>query len=236
METGRGKKHIKAALADVELLRAKVHENPEDVFALSNVKRYQCRRFEDTYRDLISTSNYGPACRFFLDELYSPKDFSQRDTEFSRIAGTIERIFPKSIVEVACSLAELHALTEKLDVAMAVSLRQLQPLELDTNILDDAAYRAAWRQVGQAENREHQLESVLLLGNSLARVTRVPGIRLTLRAMRRPAAVAQLSNLQMFLEKGFDTFTEMAKRSGSVQYFLEVIEQRESSWIKLMTQ
>jgi hypothetical protein len=236
METVRGKQHIRHALAEVESLRSKVEELPEHLLALGLVKRYQCVRFEATYSDLISTSSYGPACRFFLDELYSPKDFSQRDAEFSRIAGTIERIFPRSIVEVACRLAELHALTEKLDVAMAASIMELQLLEADTPYLNDAIYRAAWRHIGRTKERRHQLESVLLLGNSLGKVTKVPGIRFTLRAMRRPAAAAHLSNLQMFLEKGFDTFAAMAKRAESVQHFLEVIEQRESSWIERMTQ
>ena len=87
--------------------------------AVSEIKAIQASRFTGKYFDLLHTPQYQPATQFFLEELYSEKDYSQRDAQFSRIAGTLERMFPKQVVQTAVSLAQLHSLTEDLDLAMA---------------------------------------------------------------------------------------------------------------------
>ena len=52
------------------------------------------------------------------------------------------------------------------------------------------------------------------LGQDLTRFTRMPGLRMMLRMMRKPAQAAGLGALQHFLETGFDTFGAMARRRG----------------------
>ena len=89
--------------------------------ALGRVKRVQSRRFAGTYADLLAAGPYSAATRFFLDELYSDKDYAERDAQFARIAGAIESLFPAQIADTAVDLAQLHALTEELDQAMAVA-------------------------------------------------------------------------------------------------------------------
>jgi len=231
MNAPRGKQQIREALAQVEVLRLKSRSTPTVLRALSMVKSYQCRRFEATYQDLLTSDTYGPACRFFLNELYSPKDFSQRDAEFSKIAGPVERLFPRSIVDIAVALADLHALTEDLDAEMAVSLSRNLDCDQTGPHLDDSLYQQAWRGVGRTKDRKSQLERVTQLGSKLAKVTRLPGIKLTLRAMRRPAAAANLSTLQQFLEEGFETFAYMAREQYAIEHFLNIINKRESEWM-----
>ncbi|WNO04868.1 FFLEELY motif protein [Rhodoferax mekongensis] len=231
MNSPRGKQQIRDALTQVEVLRLQSRSSPAVLRALSLVKAYQCRRFEATYQDLLASDTYGPACRFFLNELYSPKDFSQRDAEFSKIAGAVERLFPRSIVDIAVALADLHALTEELDAAMAASVSNKLDCELVESRLDDCLYQQAWRNVERSKDRKSQLERVIQLGSKLGKVTRLPGIKLTLRAMRRPAAAANLSTLQQFLEEGFEIFANMAREQCALENFLAIINERESEWM-----
>jgi hypothetical protein len=218
---------IRASVSKVEHLRLAVAADARLEMALASVKRYQSQRFEHSYRDLIAGGPYQYAARFFLDELYGLTDYSNRDAQFARIAGAIDRLLPKLAVETAIALARLHVLTEQLDFAMAQAWLMAPPLETAAE-----TYLTAWRSVGQPEVREQQLRLVIELGLDLERLTRTPGLRLLLKIMRKPAHAAGLHELQHFLESGFDTFATLAKRRGGAGEFLHLIEDRESQFIR----
>ncbi len=212
---------IREAMEAVSLLRLTRAANPLLETACLEVKRFQAQRFRATYTDLLRSPHYQGAAHFFLNELYGEHDYAQRDQQFARIANTIARIFPAAVVETAASLAEVHALTEKLDdlVAREWLIRpQLDAAE---------RYISCWRAVGDRLSRAHQLEVVLNLGQQLDRLTRTRGLRMLLRMMRAPAQASGLSALQNFLEAGFDAFAEMR---GATE-FLQLIQTRESAWI-----
>jgi len=48
---------------------------------------------------------YGPAAHFFLEELYGPRDFADRDTQFARVVPALVRLFPREIVATVAILA-----------------------------------------------------------------------------------------------------------------------------------
>ncbi|MEO7940200.1 MAG: hypothetical protein ABIR55_16345, partial [Burkholderiaceae bacterium] len=81
---------------------------------------------------------------------------------------------------------------------------------------------------------QRQLQLVLKVGRDLEALTRTPGLRLTLKLMRRPANAAGLADLQHFLEQGFDTFARMGQRRGSTDTFLRLIDQRETALLKAL--
>jgi hypothetical protein len=223
---------IREAVGRVTQLRLEAAAQPDLHAATTAVKAFQARRFAGTYADLLASNDYGSAARFFLEELYSDKDYSSRDAQFARIAGALQTLFPRQVVATAVSLAELHVLTEELDRQMALAW-------LDNVALDEASgiarYMACWAAVGRESERERQLEMVLSVGSDLDRLTRTAGLRLMLRMMRRPAMAAGLGALQGFLESGFDTFAEMSGRGARAQEFLNIVRQRESAWIKLLS-
>ncbi len=219
---------IHEALQAVALLRAQHIADADLMRASADIKRFQALRFRATYADVLLSSRYKTAAAFFLHELYSDKDYAQRDQQFARIAGTIARLFPQAVVNTAAALAEVHALTEKLDDQMA---RQwLSSFGTAPELGENARYMACWRQVGDMQARQKQLEVVLLLGKELNRLTRMPGLRTLLKMMRRPASVAGLNSLQEFLEAGFDAFAGMH----GADDFLKLIEQRETEWITML--
>lgn len=202
-------------VAEQRALRAKDAGLDARVHAL---KAYQHARFTRTYADLLADRRYGNAARFFLDELYGPHDFTRRDTQFARVVPALVRLFPNEIVRTVRALSSLHALSEELDTATAQVLDDVQ--------VDDERYATAWQMVGQAAKREQQIRLTQQVGSALDAYTRNPLLRHSLRLMRSPARAAGLSELQSFLETGFDTFREMR----GAKPFLDIIVARETAF------
>jgi hypothetical protein len=217
---------IRESIGRVTTLRQTVAKQPNLAETLFHVKRMQAQRFAGTYRDLLDDPTYAPCATFFLEELYSAKDFAERDAQFSRIAGAIQRTFPESVVATAVALAELHVLTEELDLSMAKNWCQ------QADLTDAQRYMASWRSVQRREDRQWQLNTVLSIGESLGRLTSKPGLRLMLKMMRGPANLAGLGALQNFLESGFNRFSSLTRSKGTVRLFLDTIQTRETAWIK----
>jgi hypothetical protein len=165
------------------------------------IKQWQHARFEATYADMLHEPRYARAARFFLDDLYGAADFTARDAQFARIVPALVKLFPHEIVGTVRHLAQLHALSERMDTLMA---RAVGPRGLDSNV-----YAEAWRSVGRVEERERQIALMLAVGQALDGYVRRPLLRHSLRLMRKPAEAAGLGALQHFLETGFETFREM---------------------------
>jgi hypothetical protein len=193
------------ARASDDALAARVHA----------IKRYQQRRFESTYADLLAHPRYAGAANFFLDELYGPSDFTQRDAQFARIVPALVRLFPAEVVATVQGLAALHALSERFDSAMGRAL--------PSAALDAAGYVLAWQACGDAAGRERQIQLLEQVGRSLDAFTRNTLLRHSLRVMRAPARAAGLGALQTFLEAGFDTFRGMR----GADEFLYTVSSRE---------
>jgi hypothetical protein len=203
-----------AAVNAERQLRAGV---PDWAARVEAVKRYQQRRFELTYCDLLTHPRYAGASNFFLNELYGPSDFTQRDAQFARIVPALVRLFPAEVVGTVQSLAALHALSEQLDSQMGRAVGE-GPVEA-------FSYAKAWQECGNAQGRERQIVLLEQVGHALDALTRNPLLRHSLRMMRGPARAAGMSALHMFLESGFDTFRGMR----GAEEFLALISSRERS-------
>lgn len=212
---------IRTHLGRVNQLRAQAQADGLQA-AVDDIKRLQARRFQGTYADFLKHPVYAPAARFFLSELYGVHDFSQRDAQFSRIAGAVERLFPEAVAKLAVDLAETHALTEVLDHRLAHHW-----LGLGGDLTPENRYIMSWRLTGARESRNRQLAVVQHMGYELQRLTRMKSLRLGLRMMRKPARAAGLDALQHFLETGFDAFAAL----GDAGPFLDTVARRESIWV-----
>ncbi len=208
---------ILAHLAAVEAERVRREADPALARSVAALKAYQQTRFARTHADLLAHPRFGRAANFFLNELYGPQDFTQRDAQFSRIVPALVRLFPEDIVRTVESLAAVHALSERLDTAMAIHLDGAAP--------GRAGYIRAWQATGEPASRARQVELVMAVGRALDRHVRSFVLRASLKAMRGPARAAGMSALQSFLEAGFDAFGSM----GGATDFLAAIETRESA-------
>jgi hypothetical protein len=202
-------------LRTVEAERARRSSNAGLSARVEAVKRYQHARFAKTYSDLLAQPRYARAARFFLEELYGPHDFTERDAQFARIVPGLVRLFPHDIVTTVRALAELHAISERLDSVLAGALPDEE--------LGAPGYVRAWQATGEPVLRQRQIDLMLEIGRALDRYTRNPLLRHSLRMMRGPAHAAGLGALQTFLESGFDTFRGMR---GAAE-FLHTVATRE---------
>jgi hypothetical protein len=184
---------------------------------VATLKAYQQKRFARTHASLLAHPRFGRAANFFLNELYGPQDFTQRDAQFSRIVPALVRLFPADTVATVESLAAVHALSERLDTAMAVHLGGDAPSR--------ASYVRAWQATGEPAARARQIELVMSVGEALDRHTRSFVLRASLKAMRGPARAAGMGALQTFLESGFDAFGAM----GGAKEFLARIHASETA-------
>ncbi|MBV8122520.1 MAG: hypothetical protein JOY60_06635 [Burkholderiaceae bacterium] len=215
--------HILAFLQQVEHERERRQNTPQLARAVDAVKRYQQQRFRKTYADLLADPRYAGAATFFLNELYGPEDFSLRDAQFARVVPALVRLFPTEVVQTVALLAQLHALSERLDSLMGAALQSQRP--------DAVSYAQAWRQVGESAARRQQIELTLSIGASLDALTRKSLLRQALRLMRGPAYAAGLGELQRFLETGFDTFKTMK----GAKDFLDTVQGRETRLAHLLS-
>ena len=213
---------ILQCLRDVAAERQRRAEDTALGERVAAVKRFQHALFSRTYTDLLSDKRHGAAARFFLEDLYGPADFSERDVQFARVVPALLRIFPKELIHTVAELAELHALSERLDSAMGQALAGCE--------LSGHTYGVAWRAVGEAQARERQIALMVSIGTALDRYTRNILLRHSLRLMRGPAQAAGLAALQRFLESGFDTFRAM----GGAEVFLATISRRERALSTLL--
>ena len=196
-------------LGTVLRLRAARAADPALAARVKAVKTYQARRFALTYADLLASPRYRAAARFFLEELYGPQEFTERDAQFGRIVPSLVRLFPSELVGTVAMLGELHALSETLDDGTARHLPAGPPGAPADRPPDAPAYAQAWQANGHAPAREQQIALTLAIGAAMNRYTRNRVMRHTLRLMRGPARAAGLGDLQRFLETGFDAFGAM---------------------------
>ena len=209
---------LAAQLRRVTELRRQARAHAELGDAHLALKAWQAARLARTYPDLLAHPRYGDAARFFFDELYGGRDYTQRDADVARILPKLIAMLPAAALSVIADAVELDALSEDLDMQMTIRLGGAGAAGLD-----DASYCDAFRACGTREARAHQLFLMRHIGDALDRLTRMPLLATTLKLMRGPARMAGLGALQEFLERGFHAFKAMR----GAETFLATIEGRE---------
>lgn len=188
---------------------------------IHQLQHWQCERLLVTHDDLAQQKRYQKAMFFFVDELYGPKDFSQRDADLVRVIPKLAKVLPDKAMNAMDDALSLNALSFDLDMAMAQYLQAHFP---DEPINRDN-YALAYRHVGRIDDRTHQIDIISHLGDQLADVIKIRGIGMLISLSRRPAKLAGLLALHEFLERGFDAF----KALGDVQSFIQPVLVREKA-------
>ena len=211
------------AAAEVAALRQSGGADPIVRERREEVRRWQARRLAFTHADLLEHPRYRDATRFFLDQLYGVKDFTQRDRELARVIPALTRMMPASALETLADAVELDALSERLDLAVTHAI--VADPTARGRPLDDDAYLRAFRVAGSRTDRERQIELVRHIGRALDRLVGHPMLGRLLRAMEGPARLAGLSAMQAFLASGFAAFRAMK----GAEAFLETVAERETA-------
>jgi hypothetical protein len=179
-------------------------ENEQLTASLTELQRWQCERLIVTYKNLLSNKKYNPAMMFFIDELYGPKDFSQRDDDIARIVPKMSKILPEKALQSLEKALHLNSLSLQLDYTL---LKQLN----GSRTIDSQSYADAYRKSDNLAERSLQIDFIESLGSDLADVTNIIGIGILLKMSRKPAQLAGFLALHEFLEKGFNAFKKIGK-------------------------
>jgi len=210
---------IRADLARVKSLREAARRAGNDRLRL---RGWQADRLAKTYPDLLASPRYRRAARFFLDDLYGPKDFAERDDEVARILPSMTRVLPVAAVRTFGLAVELDCLSEALDAQLIAALRSGAARDAELKI-DAKRYADAYRRCANRPARERQIRLVREIGEALDALARKPLVAKAVEMMRGPAHLAGLGELHEFLESGFVAFRDM---QGAGE-FLDTVERRE---------
>ncbi|TFW02413.1 hypothetical protein E4K72_13560 [Oxalobacteraceae bacterium OM1] len=205
---------IRSELAAARMLRDAATRDPGISAARVVLRRYQSGRMAHTHQDFLSAAATRAAAQFFLEDVYGAGDLSQRDADLERIVPVMERLLPGAALATVADALALDALSERLDGVMAGRLGVR---------FDEREYLAVYPKVTARIDRDRQLDLVAALGDSLCKLVRVPLLGATLTAMRKPAKLAGLGELQDFLERGFSAFKTMPDPA----YFVRTVVARE---------
>jgi hypothetical protein len=189
---------------------------------LRDLRMWQAGRLAETYEDLRRQPRYAAAVEFFLNDLYGPQDLSPRDKDLLRACRFFARALPGAALEILKLAVALDVLSAELDHAMAQ--------QLGRGGLTSAAYAAAYRRVGRADERQRQIELLIGIGEALDRIVLRRWVDLTLRGARLPARMAGFGALQNFLERGFAAFRDMH----GAQLLLQAIRERETRLMRVL--
>ena len=194
----------------------RAHLDPQ----LGLLRQWQMTRLARTYSDLLASLDSGDACRFFLSEVYGPRDFNQRDQDITQVYRSMERFLPVRIVHTIELAIRLNDLTLDLDdTLLRVLVKELNV----TDTITPELYAEAYRRCHNYDERAEQIDLVIIVGQKINQLVHIPFIGLTLRMAHQPAHWMGWSELQEFLERGYAAF----KHLSDSKMFLQIIEQRE---------
>lgn len=192
--------------------------------AVMHLQEWQCKRLLTTHDDLRSEPEFADAMQFFVDELYGPKDFSQRDKDLTRVIPKLAAVLPEKALKALNDALRLNTLSFDLDLDMVNALCELNDIEDFSRFeIHSDSYAQAYRKVGRQHDRAAQIDIVEQLGLQLADVVHVKGIGLLIKMAKKPAEIAGVKTLHEFLADGFKSF----KKLGNVRDFLDPIVTRE---------
>lgn len=200
-------------------------EDPRRRAARDRLRAWQADRLARSYPDLLDDERYAPAARFFLNDLYGPKDFSERDREVERLLPMMVKALPISGLTTLSLAVELDAISEDLDAAMS----DLLPIGV---ALNDDSYATAYRALGRRADRLRQIVLIGETGEALERLARKPLVAGALKLMHGPAHMAGLGELHDFLERGFFAFRHMRKADDFLERIVSEERRLMSEWLR----
>ncbi len=184
-------------------------------------RAWQVQRLTKTYADLLQSKRFSPACHFFMEDIYGPHDFAQRDHDIVRIHDFMLRFLPAGVLGPLTKAIELNSMTMELDDKL---LRVLLDDLRVTDSITPQQYAHGYRICDNYDDRRRQIEMIGEVGRGIGRLVRIPFLGVTLRLTRGPAQRGGWDEMQGFLERGFSSFKQMGGKSG---YFLDTLQQRE---------
>jgi hypothetical protein len=183
------------------------------------VQEFQVRRLKRDFRDLRLSPEYGPLCDFFAAEIYSAKDFTERNEAFRRVTTQFRGIIGEEIYGGLIRLLDLHALTDRLDDGVAERLVESgRPVDFT-----EPDYEIAYRALDNYEDRRRQIDMIVESFRFTHRVSQMPFIGVVLKSARLAAGLFTRDRAIELLDRAYRIMREVR----SIEPFALEIERRE---------
>ncbi len=187
---------------------------------LKLLRTFQSERLAKTHADLLADARTGPACRFFLTDIYAPRDFSQRDHDAENLYKLMNRFLPEDLLYPLALVLKLNNMTHNLDDQLADAL--VNQLGV-TDTITPELYAEGYRVCDNYHERELQIDMLLEIGERVDKLVKSPFTAPTIQLAYLPAKTAGWDELHSFLERGYKAFKHMK----GADYFLNTITTRE---------
>lgn len=188
---------------------------------LARLREFQCTRIAQTYSDFTAQPQYAPVMRFFLEDLYGARDYTQRDYDAARAHNFLKKFVPAEMLKLVTDAIELTQLSHTLDEQL------LRVLTTELNFhgtLTPELYAEAYRRCNNAAERERQIELLAGVMRDAATAAHFPLTGVGLRMAKGPMHAAGWQEMYAFLERGQQAFSKVKQP----KKFLEAIEERET--------
>jgi hypothetical protein len=187
---------------------------------LALLRQWQSDRLARTYADFTSQPRYQPAMRFFLEDIYAARDFSQRNHDIERMYQMLARVAPEPMIRPLVLTVELHYLTEQLDDRLLQVL--VERLQMNGS-LTTALYAEAYRLCDNYAERVKQIELIGEIGEKLDSAVRMPLSGPIFNLAQVTLQRGGWADLMAFAERGYKAFRQMR----GAKEFLGTIRRRE---------
>jgi hypothetical protein len=169
---------------------------------------------------LLADPRTGPAFRFFLTDLYAPRDFSRRDQQVERLYALLSRTLPAQTLQLLAEIVELNRLTNDLDTALLAAL--VDQLGV-TETITPEAYAEGYRLCDNRAERERQIALIQTVLLQVGEGARLPIVGAAMKLARIPAHRAGWGELYDLLARGYAAFRPMR----DVRTFVDRVAERE---------
>ena len=184
------------------------------------LRTFQSERLAETHADLLANERTGPACRFFLTDLYAPRDFSQRDHDAETLYKLMNRFIPEDLIYPLALVLKLNNMTHDLDDQLVDALVNRLGV---TDSITPEQYAEGYRICDNYQEREQQIDMLLEIGERVDKLVKSKLTAPTIQLARLPAKTAGWHELHDFLDRGYKAFKHMK----GADYFLKTITARE---------
>lgn len=192
---------------------------------LAKVREFQGQRIAQTYRDFAAQPQFAGVMRFFLEDLYAARDFTQRDHDVQRAHNFLSKVVPAEMLQLATDSIELTQLSNTLDEKLArIAFGELK---LKGKVTAEG-YAEAYRRSDAYAGRERQIELLVNVMGDAAKTAHMLLSGAALRMAKGPAKAAGWDEMYGFLERGHQAFAKVKQP----ETFLEAIEERETRIMK----
>ncbi len=179
---------------------------------------FQSQRLRRDYSDLSAMAQYTAVGEFFFEEMYGPRDFSDRDAS-ARKLQTFLHMFPGVHLRDIEEVLDLLELTVQLDDQLSRTLHATAvPISFD-----QPTYEQYYLEQDNYDERLRQLDLVRSCLLNVFHLSRSALLGIALHRTRLMARLAGIEAVHVFLTRGYDALRGVQ----SIDHFSDTIYSRE---------